>query len=44
MESIYIHTHYHFFEKSSQNLLAIAIGGGRLRPDFVQIGSERKAQ
>ena len=35
-----IHTHNHFFQKSSQKLLAIAIAGGRRRPDFVQIGTE----
>jgi hypothetical protein len=33
--------HNHFFQKSSRKLLAIAIGGGRRRPDFVQIGTER---
>ena len=31
----------HFFQKSAQKLLAIAICGGRRRPDFVQIGTER---
>src|SRR6266481_7407607 len=37
-----IHTHNHFFQKGSQKLLAIAICGGRRRPDFMQIGAERE--
>jgi hypothetical protein len=35
-----IHTHQHFFQKSTQKLLAIAIRGGRGAPNFVQIGAE----
>src|SRR2546430_10628651 len=32
----------HLFQKSTQKLFAIAIRGGRRRPDFVQIGTERE--
>ena len=37
-----IHTHNHLFQKGSQKLLAIAICGGRRRPDFLQIEAERE--
>src|SRR5260370_188901 len=36
-----IHPNDHFFDKSTQKLLAIAIRGGRRYPDFIQIGTER---
>src|SRR5215469_6711924 len=32
----------HFLQKSAQKLFAIAIRGGRCRPDFMQIGTERE--
>ncbi len=37
-----IHSHNHFFQKGAQKLFAIAIRGGRRRPDFSQIGAERE--
>jgi hypothetical protein len=37
-----IHMHNHFFQKSTQELLAIAICGSRRRPDSMQIGTERE--
>src|SRR5438552_18785728 len=37
-----IDSNNHLFQKSTQKLFAIAIRGGRRRPDFVQIGTERE--
>src|SRR5260370_39381482 len=37
-----IDSNKHLFQKSTQKLFAIAIRGGRRRPDFVQIGTERE--
>src|SRR5271157_315853 len=33
---------HHLFQKSAQKLFAIAVHGGRRRPDLMQIGSERE--